>query len=685
MSSGKTPRARQSGPAGEPGSGTAGDGAPVSEQPAEVSAEQSVSAAQSRHANSGAATPRRVTAAAAAAGAAASGAASTESSRASSATHVESDAAVAAASAAAAAAVAAVSAAIAATAATESATAATHARPVPPARKKQVAAAAAAAGAEAAAAPIAHVEAADAAKLGPNKPGPKQAVAAAAAAAAPIAPAAPAIAPAPVIAAAPEPVFSPAPAVAAPAAPKTLQPSRPGFVGGKHPELPVHPGITRFEDLEPPSRPGAAPAGSTDAVPGFQPPAEPLFSNEGIVRESSARYRSNFQRVVGVLAAVVAALAGAGAALAHGVGSHLPTAGAVAPESLDGASVVDVPRPAPEAAPAVGAPGGLGRPAPAGGFASLLLALGAGVALAAAAVAGIVARPFHRTGGRGDTAQLIPVEADEYPIERKRRKAPIFYLAIVTFFIALYGYLLVGGMILPSMASSTGGPHAGATSTQGIAGGDPTATAILPAGASASAKPTVTKPGSTKAPVITGTPVATPNPTTAPTAKPTTAPTANPTTSPTAKPTPTKAPTPVPTHTPAPTAPPAPTPTPVPTPTAVPPIFVSFEPDGSKSVIGGVTRTATSTEVAGTRSFVFIDTLDGATCTISTTGYPNYLTGTAPTEDSTPSIIFVWGRSGSSPNYTYWAVGTYTLTVTCTLGSEHASATKSVTVTAPAS
>jgi hypothetical protein len=389
MTSGKTPGGRQSGPAGESGSGAASDGAPVSEQPGETSAERTGIAGESRRTNSGATTQRRVTAAAAAAGAAASESAATESSRTSSPAGAESNAAVAAASAAAApAAVAAATAAIAATAATEStATATSSAKPAPPARRKQVAAAAAAAAAAAVPAPVA--------------------------AAGPAAPAAP------------------------PAAPKTLQPGRPGFVGGKHPELPVHPGITRFEDLEPPSQPGIAGAGSSEAVPGFQQPTEPLFSNEGIVRESSANYRSLFQRVVGIPAAVIAALAAASTALGHGVGSHLPSgrsAATSAPANLDGASVVDVSPPAPEVAPSAGATDRVGGPAAAGGFASVLLALRAGVALAAGAVAvaavavaGAVARPFRRIGGRGSTAQLAPVEADDYPTERKRRKAPIFY------------------------------------------------------------------------------------------------------------------------------------------------------------------------------------------------------------------------------------------------------------------
>ena len=609
MTSGKTPRERQSGPAGEPGSGVASDAAPVSEQPAETPVEQTGSPVESRHANSGATTPRRVTAAAAAAGAAASGSATTEPARTSSPARVESNAAVAAASAAAAAAVAAVSAAIAATAATGATdAAATGAKPAPPTRKKQVAAAA------------------------------------------------------------------PAAVAPAPAAPETLLPSRPGFVGGKHPELPTHPGLTRFEDLEPPSQPGIAGAGSSEAVPGFGQATEPLFSNEGIVRESSASYRSLFQRVVAVLAAVFAALAAAGTALGHSIGSHLPSgrsAATAAPENLDGASVVDAPPPAPEVASSVAAPDRIGGSAAAGGPASVLLALRAGLALAAGAVAvaavavaGAVARPFRKIGGRGATPQLAPVEADEYPPERKRRKAPLFYLAVAGFFVLLYGYLLVGGMILPSMASSTSDPVGGATSTPGVAGGNPTATILAHASASTSATPTVTKPSPTKAPVVIGTPAATPNPT----AKPTVKPTAKPTVKPTAKPTPTKAPTPAPTHTPAPTGTPAP-------PTLAPVNFVRFEPQGT--VNGGYTAKY-SAVVNTTGLTVIIDSLGGSSCTLSSTA-----TGSKSKTATIPNQNPETGSMIRTPWGTRWAVDPYIVTASCTLaGYATVTATQAVQITA---
>ncbi len=531
--------------------------------------------------------------------------------------------------------------------------------PLPwPGRERWPSPRAAAAAAAAAAAPVAHVEAAEVApKLEPEpqaasiarKLEPKPAAVAAAPKPerklepkpAAVAAAAPKTAPAsPVFPAFPAPVFpavpagaaaTPVPAAAvaapaipvapAPAAPETLQPSHPGFAGGKHPELPSHPGLTRFEDLEPPSHPDGTLAGPSEAAPEARQPTAPLFSNEGIVRQSSASYRSLFQRVAGILVGVIAALAAAGVALAHSAGAHLPlgrSAAVAAPDDLGGASVVDLPTPAPEVAPSEAAPNGVGGSSAAGGLTSVPPALRAGLALAAVAVAAaaaaaarVVMWPVHKIGGRGATAQLAPAEADYYPTERKRRRAPVFWLLFAGFFVALYGYLLVGGMILPSMASSTGGPEAGATSTPGIAGGDPTATAIVHAGASASAttgasasattgaSASGTKPGPTNPPAVTappgtptGTPVPTmgptPVPTPVPTAAPTVKPTANPTPVPTPKPTkaptpvPTKAPTPVPTKgpTPVPTKGPTPVPTPVPTPKPTPVDFVIFVPQG---------------------------------------------------------------------------------------------------------
>lgn len=124
----------------------------------------------------------------------------------------------------------------------------------------------------------------------------------------------------------------------------------------------------------------------------------------------------------------------------------------------------------------------------------------------------------------------------------------------------------------------------------------------------------------------------------------------------------------------------SPTPTPVPTPVSTPVItpppafFVSFEPDGSTS--GGYV--ATSTVTLGTKFILFVDTLPGAVCALTEPSHGSLSLGTSP--GSTPAFIAQWGRD--APPKPWWPVGTYTVTVTCSLsGQSSVSASKVVQIT----
>ncbi|MGD0019272.1 MAG: hypothetical protein ABSD62_08450 [Candidatus Limnocylindrales bacterium] len=560
---------------------------PVSEQPVEASAEQAIgSAPVSQHATSSNAASRRVSAAAAAAGVAASGSSSTEGARAAS--PARTDTAVAAASAAAAAAVAAVSAAIAATAATNGTSAdVAKGAPAPKrgarARTRQVAAAAAAAGAAAAAAPVAHAEA-HAVEVAPVEEAPVELA-----------------------------------AQSLPAAPETL--------------LPSHSYITR--------------AGSSDEVPEFHPPVEPLFSNEGIVRQSVANHRSIFQRIAAVPAGVAAALAAAGTALGHTVGSRLPAGKSAAgspPEGLGGASVVDAPTPGPEAAPSGG----------------VLASADSAVASAAAVVAGAVLWPINKISGRGAAARLASVEVEYSGNERRRRRAPIFWALFIGFYGILAGYVVVGGLILPAVAEA---PSPSPKGGIGVVDLTVHATQTTLPSATTSAMPNATTPTpTTTTPAVVATASATAS--AAPSAAPTTTP--KPTASPTVKPTPTPTPTPT----------PSPTPTPTPTPTPRP-LSVSLASEGSTFFYNGITYavaySAAHTEYLNVR----INTVGGAQCTLSTAGSTNSpWRATASADNWDLDYVAFHLRIGGS-----WTAGTWTLTAQCTLNGVTRTDTHSIIIT----
>jgi hypothetical protein len=654
VTSAKTPRQRRDRSSGESNSGAANSGVPnddalVPAHPVDTFAEVQDAAPdnlQMQRATAGNAASRQVSAAAAAAGAAAS-VSGAEALKAASPAR-SANASVAAASAAAEAAIAAVSAAIAATNATVAAPSdqkvggpnRAAARPAPVTRKRQVAAAAAAA---------AKVEGAE---LQPVYVDPARAELAAAE-------------PAEV---APELVSEPIAAAEAlqdaellpviqtltwPTPPAlALRPSRSGVgrprrSAGHREPAPIA-DTAALADSEPPSHSGITRAGSSAEVPEYQAVTEPLFSNEGIVRRSEASHHGIGRRILGVPVGVAVALAAAGSALGHSVGAHLPGRSATTPESLpasstfDGASMVGVPTPGPEVVPPSGALHRVAGTSAVTTLAAVLLALRTGLVYAASAAGsaagvliGAISWPIHKIARRGSAAQLDPVAVDAFSTEKRRRRAPVFALLFVGFFVALYGYVVVAGLILPTVAEAPS-----ASATHGIA-------VVVPS--------------------ATSTPTRASTPTVATTATPTATTIASPTAAPTRPPTavPTKKPAPKPTK--------KPTPKPTPTPN---PVFVTFEADGTKSG----QYTASSTVANGHRFTLFVDTYPGAACSLSEPGHGT-LAGTGVAPSTKPSFIFRWGRDGAGAPYTYWPAGAYTVTATCTFGGGKASRTIKVTIT----
>jgi hypothetical protein len=302
------------------------------------------------------------------------------------------------------------------------------------------------------------------------------------------------------------------------------------------------PGLTRAHQDEPeaaatilpasddPTRKYMRPAAGLPEVPGIirAAPAEqealaeaakpaPLFSNEGVVRQSEARHKG---RIPGPLFGVFTALLAAGTVLGHEIGSRLPGAkGAAA--------------------------GGLGKTRVTSG----------------SAVGPISGSPdFDRHGNKRSG--------------RGRRRT-----AGAMLFVGVLGVTVVAialAAALPPAPNSTPVSSPGATSNTLVA--DATQQPNDTSDANLAVEPTVDPsdvlvgdeslaPGATRRPTAKP---ATPKPTAVPTPVPTAVPTPVPTAAPTAVPTPvpTAVPTPVPTPSPSPT--PKPTPTPTPAPTATP-------------------------------------------------------------------------------------------------------------------
>jgi hypothetical protein len=114
--------------------------------------------------------------------------------------------------------------------------------------------------------------------------------------------------------------------------------------------------------------------------------------------------------------------------------------------------------------------------------------------------------------------------------------------------------------------------------------------------------------------------------------------------------------------------------TPPPVVTPPPALFVRFEADGSKSG----TSVAASSVAHNTYFVLFVDTLSGATCTLSEASHGSLALGSAP--GTSPSFVARWGRD--APPHPWWDAGTYTITATCSLsGHSPVSAQKVVHIT----
>ncbi len=110
--------------------------------------------------------------------------------------------------------------------------------------------------------------------------------------------------------------------------------------------------------------------------------------------------------------------------------------------------------------------------------------------------------------------------------------------------------------------------------------------------------------------------------------------------------------------------------------------FVRYEHDGSTTVVGTTTYTATSTLTHGNPFTLLIDTLPGATCSLSeSTGKHPALDFGFAAPASTPAFVARWGRDGDGKTipYAYWPAGYYTIKVTCSLaGYNNVTANKTI-------
>ncbi len=389
--------------------------------------------------------------------------------------------------------------------------------------------------------------------------------------------------------------------------------------------------------------PGIVRAPCVEEQTAFGPAAgpEPLFSNEGAVRRAAARRRGG---IVGPVAGLAAAAGEVGTALGHSLGSHFPgsqaSIGSPALSSRD-------PR-----MPEVDRNRQTGRRARTLG--AMLV-----VGVAAAIVIGIVA-----------TSTLLPAVNIDGPVTSPSRQ-PLDLLADGTVGPGRTGGPTLGpdGMVvsvddsLPPGATHrpVAGPVAAVTPQPPImpcvTAPSPSPTVVPSASASASATASASaSPTLQPTPTPVPTPCSTPVPTPAPTLRPGT----------TRPPAPTAAPTPKPT--------PAPTPTPIPTPSPTAPVnFAEFEPSGWSW--GGYT--AVYSAQLGQNLTIVIGGLATASCKLSSTASGATRTSVIPGTFPEENVIIIpnWGSG--------WAAGTYTLTVVCTLNADKATATQTVSITAP--
>ena len=466
--------------------------------------------------------------------------------------------------------------------------------------------------------------------------------------------------------------------------------------GYSRPPVPDVPGIIRAPIVE----------GEEDATSNEIPP---LFSNEGIFRQSVAAKPGWKARIVGPVAGVAAALLAAGSALGYkargGMSSVKSTVGTV-PDRVRGTAATG------RVAGFRARAGGFGTSIVGGlrnfketrvfgWIASAALAVRTGAVWIGSALAVVFVPIFFGLSrfvtvpanaasrwlqGGGESSSP---DFDEYGNPRRKRRIAPFWIAFAGFYVVL-ALIVAAAWFGSSVATTTANPSASraATATKDLAAGSvgvkvspttthmpvttrPTATPTARPTDKPTPKPT---PVPAKSPTASATTASNPTPTLAPTHAPTLPPTAKPTARPTAKPTA------------RPTAPPTAKPTATPTPvTPPPPVSVSYEKDGTTVTVntqyGPRTYKATPTGTQTTPFILFIDVTPGASCSIaSTPSHPAPSMDTA--SGATPTYVIRWGRDGVRPNWTYWPAGNYTITTTCTLaGYSSGSAIKQVTVT----
>ncbi|HEX7492448.1 MAG TPA: hypothetical protein VF337_12175 [Candidatus Limnocylindrales bacterium] len=388
-----------------------------------------------------------------------------------------------------------------------------------------------------------------------------------------------------------------------------------------------------------PNIPGITRASITETVAAATTPRPaPIFSNEGALRESSARRQIP---VIGAVAGFLTELLGAGVAFGHSLASHGPGS-----KSADAGSILPARDTRAPDFDRYGNP----RPTTHRRLAMLL------ISLAGILIIGLVATSLLLLPTTVPTPFTSESSPSSNPIDNFHADASAGNSGPDA--------VVVGDDSMPPDAVK---PHA-------------TAVARMPLSACAEVTPT---PKPTPTPTPTPTPAASPSASESATAQPTPTPTPTPVPTPCYTPAPRPKPTAAPTGTASPslTASPSasPTITPVPTPTAAV-AFVEFLPAGT--VIGA--NTATYTAPAGTGVTVMIAALSGSTCKL-TSSAPSSSTKTyTDTQGAPPSYLWmVADKWGTAWKYgPAWPADTYTVTATCTLtGYPTVSATQQVVIT----
>jgi hypothetical protein len=351
--------------------------------------------------------------------------------------------------------------------------------------------------------------------------------------------------------------------------------------------------------------------------------AEPLFSNEGMIR--GAEQSAWTVRVRATAAGVAAALLAAGTAFGHTAGPRLESAGSRLVQAANGLRTRGLRT---EGMDATATPESESDPAtaPAGGpLQSAAARVGILLSGVAQPVGRVAEAPFSAVGRLFSGGDGPPVY-DEYGNEHRRRRMAPGWLLFIGFYALLFG-AIGWNMLFSGPASADGGrptPSHGPAATASPSGGIAVVPGVIPGASSSPSAPASTLPA-----------IATPSPT----------PTPEPTATPTPTPTPTPKPTPKPVRkaTPKPTAKPTPAPTPVPTPA----MFVTF-------------ALQTPPPTHGTNGIFRVGTLTGSTCFEERTG------NNARPWDTKPYTI-TDGATYYLPSFgASWPTGTYQVTANCT-------------------